>query len=269
MIVNSSRIWTTTRRSAELAMVAVFLICPLVPSAASATIEKIQRRGVLEVCVNPDAMPFSSAFNGANGLQIDLANAVARELGVSATFSWVQFRFQAKYTRCDAYMGVGVLPGEDGGPVKKTHPFLKFETILVSRPGMKLTNLEALDGLKVGVQSGSLAHVTLLKRTVDTRVSFTREADMLAAILDGRLDAGFVSNVSLNWFLKNHPQAKLAEWPASIAQDPTGYPIAVGLRKTDEASVERINKIIAKLEETGELERIFSKYGLEKLILRN
>ena len=92
---------------------------------------------------------------------------------------------------------------------------------------------------------------------------------MLAAISDGRLDAGFVSNVSLNWFLKNHPQAKFAEWPASIAQDPTGYPIAVGLRKTDAASVERFNKIITKLEDTGELERIFSKYGLEKLILKN
>ncbi len=235
--------------------------------AFAATIEKIERRGILEVCVNPDAMPYSTAFDGEKGLHIDMANAFAKELGVSTRFSWVQFRYQAKYTRCDAYMGVGIFKGEeDDGPVKKTQAIFDYETVLVSRPDTKLDTLDALNGQKIGVQSGSLAHVTLLDRPVDTRVSFIRENEMLDAIRDGRLDGGFVSNVSLAWYRKNHPDAKLAEWPASIAQKPTGYPIGVGLRRVDAATVKRFNEIIDKLRASGELAKIFGNYGMEKLV---
>lgn len=254
------------RMTMTLALAAPVLLAFAAPQVKAATIEKIERRGKLEVCLNPDAMPYSTAFDGEKGLHIDLANAIARELGVSTLFSWVQFRFQAKYTHCDAFMGVGVLPGEDDGPTKKTKPIFDFDTLLVSRPGLQLDTLEALDGRKIAVQTGSLAHVTLLDRPVDVRVSYIREEVMLAAIADGTLDAGFVSNVGLNWYLKNNPKAEFKIWPATIAQDKTGYPIAIGLRRADKATLDRFNEILDKLAATGEMARIFDKYGLAGLL---
>lgn len=257
------------RRTRSLARLAIgwALIAAGTTAAVSAPIKSIERRGILEVCLNPDAMPFSTAVEGPRGLHVDLANAIAREIGVSASFSWIQFRFQAKYTRCDAYMGVGVLPGEDDSPVKKTKPFLKFETVLVSRPGVKLDTLEALDGKKIALQSGSLAHVKLLDRPVDVRVAFTREDELLAAVADGRLDGGFVSNFGLQWFLKRHPEAHFETWSVAPFQDRAGYPIAIGLRKADKETVERFETIIGKLRESGELARIFAAYGMADLLM--
>lgn len=233
--------------------------------SAAANIASIERRGVLEVCLNPDAMPFSTADEGPRGLHVDLANAIAQELGVRASFSWIQFRYQAKYTRCDAYMGVGVLPGEDDGPVKKTKPFMRFETVLVSQPGVTLDTLQSLDGKKIGLQSGSLAHVKLLDRPVDVHVSFTHEDDLLAAISDGRLDGGFVSNFALHWYLKRHHDVRFATWPVDEFQSPSGYPIAIGLRKADKATVERFELALQKLRESGELGRLLEEYGMRNL----
>ena len=234
--------------------------------AAAASIDRIQKRGVLEVCVNPDAMPFSSIQDGEHGLHIDLAKAFARELGVSAKFSWVNYRYQAKYTQCDAFMGVGVLGGEDDGPVKKTKPFLRYETVLATRPDQKITALENLDGLRVATQSGSLAHVTMLNRPIDVRVSLLDDTKILDAVDKGEIDVGVVSNFGLGWYLKTHPDKSFSRSPASIVQTKTGYMIAVGMRKADAHTLELANAAIDRLIASGEMKKIFEAYGLEDVI---
>jgi ABC-type amino acid transport substrate-binding protein len=236
--------------------------------ASSASIDRIQKRGVLEVCVNPNAMPFSKLGGGESGLHLDLANAFARELGVSAKFSWVQYRFQAKYTKCDAFMGIGVLGGEDDGPVKKTKPFLRYETVLVTKAGKSITKLEDLDGLRVALQSGSLAHVTLLNRPVDVRVSLLNDSTILDAVDSGEIDVGVVSNIGLEWYLKNNPDKSFARSSASVVQKVTGYPMAAGMRKADSKTMSEVNSIIDRLIASGEMQKIMAKYGLETALIK-
>lgn len=235
--------------------------------AAAASIDRIQKRGVLEVCVNPDAMPFSRLQDGESGLHLDLAKAFARELGVSAKFSWVSFRYQAKYTQCDAFMGVGVLGGKDDGPVKKTKPFFRYETVLATRPDKKITKLEDLDGLRVATQTGSLAHVTMLKRPIDIRVSLLDDTRILDAIDKGEIDVGVVSNIGLGWYLKTHPDKSFARSSASVVQDRTGYPIAVGMRRANDETLELANAALDRLIASGEMKKIFEPYGLEEALV--
>ena len=236
------------------------------PSANAAPMEYILKRGVFEVCASPDAMPFSQMrpSGGGIGLHIDLGEALARELGVGAKFSFVNFQYEAKHTSCDAFMSVGVLDGEqEKGPVKRTVPIIQYDTLMITKPERTITKIEDLDGLKIATQSGSLAHVTLLKRPVDVRVSLLHEDDLLNALDRGDIDVGIVTNIGYYWFLKNNPSKAFRAQPASIVQTPTAYPIAIGLRKPDDKTLALTNAAIARLQASGEMLTIFTKYGIE------
>lgn len=251
----------------NLAILLALAVACSTNAAVAASIDRIQKRGVLEVCVNPDAMPFSSIEKGESGLHIDVAKAFARELGVSTKFSWVNYRYQAKYTQCDAFMGVGVLGGEDDGPVKKTKPFFRFENVLATRPDKKISKLDNLDGLRVATQSGSLAHVTMLNRPIDIRVSLLNDTKILDAVDKGDIDVGVVSNIGLGWYLKTHPDKSFGQSPASIVQEMTGYPLAVGMRKADANTLGLANAAIDRLLASGEMKKIFEAYGLEEAVM--
>jgi len=252
-------------RTLSRAMLAVTFLMTIASctGVGAAPLSLIERRGTLKVCVNPDAMPFSSVLDGEQGLHIDLARMFAQELGVRPEFNWVQFRFQAKYKHCDAIMGVGIFPTTEPGHLKTTEPLFQLETVLVSKGGRKLAELKDLDGLRVATQSGSLAHVALLKRPVDVRVSLIHDEDVLDAVAKGDVDVGVVSNVALGWYLKRHPDADLEARSASVVQDVTGYPMAVGLRQADAATIKEFNSVIERLKASGKLAAVLSNYGLK------
>ena len=53
------------------------------------------------LCANPNALPFSAKDAGRHGLQLELAKALADQLGVSLEIGWVVFPFQANRVDCD------------------------------------------------------------------------------------------------------------------------------------------------------------------------
>lgn len=236
--------------------------------AVSETFEKIKSRGVFEVCLSPKSMPLSTVFDGEKGVHVDLSKALARELGVSARFGWIQFRYQAKYTECDAFVGVGIIPGvKDEGRLKKSKPFMQFDTLMVTNPGKTISNLSELDGLTVATQSGSLSHAAIVTKTKATaRLGFTDEEDLLANVADGSVDVGIVTNIGYAWYLHKNPDAKFNVQPAKIFQDITGYAMAIGLRNSDEAAVVAVNDALDRLKSSGEMCKIFTKYGLQSTL---
>jgi len=69
-------------------IVGVFAAAGLVVTTArSGTIEDIKRAGALNVCANPDALPFSSDSNAPPGIHIELAKMLATQLDVSMQIS--------------------------------------------------------------------------------------------------------------------------------------------------------------------------------------
>ena len=229
--------------------------------ARAGTIEDIKRAGALNVCVNPDALPFSSDSNTPPGMHIELAKMLAMQLGVGLQLSWVHLRREAKYTDCDAFMDEPVFAGSEG-PIKRTTAYMNFETLAVTKPGRRLDTLEDLNGLRVAMPAASLAHKVLADRPVDIAVSYIRERDILEAVSAGRVDVGLVSNVGFAWYKKLHPNVALESYSTKFIHEMNGYPIAVGLRKTNAQTVEIVNTAMQQLRERGALEQLFAKYGL-------
>ena len=57
--------------------------------AIARSLDAIHARGRLTVCANPDALPFSSKNGDRRGFQLELGEALAKELGVSLEVGWV------------------------------------------------------------------------------------------------------------------------------------------------------------------------------------
>jgi ABC-type amino acid transport substrate-binding protein len=253
---------------------AFFILAPLATGVAmqtqpveAAPLDKIMNRGVFEVCVSPGAEPYSelSKTGSPHGFHIDLGGALARELGVEPKFRFINFNFEARHTSCDAFMSAGVFEGKSEGRTRKSEPYLLFDTLLVTKPDRNIKSLDDLNGLRVAVQMGSLAHVTLLGRPVDIRVSMTRENDLLSALARDEIDAGVVTNIGYYWYLRNNPKSAFKAQTASILQTPTGYPIAIALRNADDKAVTAVNAAIQRLKQTGELLSIMKSWGLENV----
>lgn len=250
----------------QVLSVILMVLLPLagIASVQAATLEKIQQKKSFRICVNRHALPFSESDGFLPGAHIEMAELVARELGVPLDISWVTFRYRAKYTKCDAFMGVAVL-GDDEGFVKKTNPYLHVKMYVVYKPGLKIKSLDDLDGLKIATPSASLAHSILVKRPqVELFVSMAEDKKMLDAVVSGRVDAAIVANTGIGWYKKLNPDVNLEIESAEFIHSFNGYPMAIGFRKADEKIVSRGNDILKKITESGELQKIFYKYGLDQ-----
>ena len=65
---------------------------------------------MIALCAAPNALPFASKRGERRGTQIDLAEAIAKRLGVALQLDWVVFRSQYVAVDCDLVMDVIVEP---------------------------------------------------------------------------------------------------------------------------------------------------------------
>ena len=65
-------------------IVAVFFANAAAPDVARARpLDSIRSRGILMVCANPNALPFSSKTGDRRGFELELGEALANQLGVN------------------------------------------------------------------------------------------------------------------------------------------------------------------------------------------
>ena len=91
------------------ALLVLTLMCSTFASAQDSRLDTVQKSGVLRVCTPGDYKPFSLAKPDATyeGLDVDLANGMAKSLGVQATFvktSWPKL-MDDFIDKCDLAVG--------------------------------------------------------------------------------------------------------------------------------------------------------------------
>src|SRR6266511_1924432 len=99
------------------ACIALVMACLLASGVHAASLTDLRERGWLRVCAHPDALPFSSQDRNQPGFQLEIADAIAKILGVRVIPEWIVFTRHARRAECDAVIG-GVVPltGEQKGP---------------------------------------------------------------------------------------------------------------------------------------------------------
>jgi len=242
--------------------------------ALAGRLARIEAAGELRVCIWPDYYSISyrnPKTRQLSGIDIDLAQALSRELGVKLRF--VDSSFPALVDnlvrdRCDVAMhAIGVTPQRQA-QLAFTKPYLRSDIYAIAPKGQAAVKTWAdLDkpGHVIAVQEGTVMEPVMqaqLKQARLLRVKppMTRENE----VESGRADA----------FMTDYPYSRrmvdLTDWARVVAPPQrfhlTDYAWAVA--PGDEAWLTRLNRFIDTLRQDGRLQQAAREHNLEPIVVQ-
>jgi polar amino acid transport system substrate-binding protein len=227
----------------------------------AASLAEVKSGTGLHLCANPEALPFSGQDPAAPGIQLEVAEAVARALGTKWRVSWVFGPRAARLAGCEVFMSAMASP-DSRGPMRLTQPY--FGTgyvLLLPRATNGVKTFEDLKGGKIGVQVQSVAQWVLTKRGLTTTPSLTNE-EIIQQVLTGEAEAGAVPAAQAAWYLKQHPGAPLQTAEVYVSDPELRWNVAVGLRNADQALADAVTQALQELVRNGTIASTFAKYGV-------
>jgi len=252
------------RACAWLGAVAVGSSALLANETQARTFSEIQARGLIELCANPEALPYASRSGEQPGFQIELARALAQGLGVQLQVDWTYTARRANQVNCDIVMDAFSDPEVHEGRLKLSIPYQKTGVALALAPGIPV--VQSFDDLhpdqKVGVMVNSVASVVLGKKGLAIS-PYSFEADMIEDLLSGQIQAAAISPATVAYYNYTHPGRQLGLVYAYDGEPELGWTVSVGMRKADKALVDAINPVLSGLLSDGTVDRIYAKYGVK------
>ena len=205
---------------------------------------------------------FVDANNKIMGFDVDLANALCKEMNATCTFTNQAFDSlipSLKFRRFDAVMaGMDITP-EREKQVLFSKPYYENSALFISQKG-KAADVAALKGKRVGVQNGTTHQKYLTdKRSDITTVPYDSYQNAILDLKNGRIDAVFGDTAVVNeWLKQNQNLAAVGEKVTDKAYFGTGLGIAV--RQGNSALQEKFNSALDKVKADGTWKTIYNKW---------
>jgi len=242
-----------------LMVVAIGLTSP----ADARSLDAIRESGVLGLCAHPNSLPFASKAGDPPGFQVELGQALARELSVSLRLDWIITQYQIRSANCDIVLDV-IADREAQGEtnLRISKPYYRTGVVLAVPTASQLTSFRGLDDhIKVGVQVGSTAAMIIGQRHVPTS-TFGFEVDSLDALTNHEIDAAAVTPAAAGYFNLTHPDKTVRILDRDESEADLNWNVAVGMVRPDDALRAAIDAALAKLRDDGTVERIYGRYGV-------
>jgi polar amino acid transport system substrate-binding protein len=250
-------------RAAFLALAAVLWGAGLAAPASARALADIKSSGTIALCAHPNSLPFASKNGRVHGFQVDLAEALAHQLGVTLTREWIITRYDLFRAPCDIVMDSIADPeaqADSGLQISK--PYRRSGVVLALRAGDRTRSLDELGGRKVGVLTSSIAAMTLNKRGIDT-VPGLFEDEILTMLVKGEIGAAAVTPTSAGYFNLRHPGARLRLVAVFDGDPDLSWNVAVGMRRPDPELRQAIDAALARLLADGTIKRVYARYGIQ------
>lgn len=258
------------RAAAALAIVAAAAVVAVAPAGAARTARNIT------FCSDTTYPPMESLQGGkAVGADIDIANALVKTFGATATFKTTVFdaiipALRAK--KCDAIISSLTNTPERAKQVDFANYVTVGMSIMVKKGNPKhISGLNSLAGLTVAVQTSTTEgdvlkqlNATLKKqgkKTVTVK-SFPADTNAAAALLAGKVDAYFADATPVLYYIKKSG-GKFEAAGKQIQAAPEG----IATRKGDPLG-KQFKTAIAKLYANGTMQKILAKWGLSAFALK-
>ncbi|MFO0754429.1 MAG: ABC transporter substrate-binding protein/permease [Thermodesulfovibrionales bacterium] len=240
--------------------------CALAPCLhAGSGVGEVRKRGYLLWGVDveggaPYAFPDPGDSSKLIGFEVDLAGAIARELGVTARpvqNAWDSLIPALERGDFDIAMnGIEITPQRAGRVLFSRPYYIYTEQLVVRKEESAITGLGQLKGRRVGTLSGTVAQTMLEKiGGVEVRI-YSGQVEPYEDLAIGRIDAVLLDLPIAAYYARPNPKLRYAGEPVGEGF----YGIAV--RKGGEELRDRIDAILATLLKSGELRRIYEKWGL-------
>lgn len=243
--------------------------------AAAELPDRIKKAGKVVIATQPNYPPIAykdPATNQLTGFDIDLGEAIAKELGVKVEWqetAFAQMISSLQTARVDMAMaGMSDLPARrevvDFVDYMKTGP--QFFTT-TARAG-ELKTLDDLCGKKVGASRStnwpgqmeelSKTLCTGKGRPAMTVVGTEGSVDARTQLKSGRLDAAVQGSETLPYFQKQEPNT-IVLIGAPISEGLSGIPVL----KTEAQLRDAVKEALDRLQAKGVYDQILAKYGLQ------
>ena len=235
----------------------------LINPAQARTLDTIRSVGALGLCAHPNSLPFASKAGDPPGFQVELGQALARELGVSLRLDWIITKYQMRSAGCDIVLDViADREAQSETNLRISKPYYRTGVALAVPLTSKLTSFKSLDEhTKVGVQVGSMAAMILSQRHVPTS-TFGFEVDSLEALANHEIDAAAVTPTVAGYFNLTHPDNAVRILGLDESEANLNWNVAVGMVRPDEKLRDAIEAAMERLRADGTVDRIYRRYGV-------
>jgi polar amino acid transport system substrate-binding protein len=262
------------KRLPRIDQLIVFLtaICLLLASCQEAdrSWERVSESGVLRVGLDPTFPPFEVADEqGLRGLDVDLAHALAEDLGLKPEF--VHFGYDGLYDalatgQVDVLISALVVVPERTRDFAYSQSYFNAgEILIVPQSEQTLTGMEDLNGRILAVELGALGHVEATawaRQLPDLTVQTYDSVDAaLNAVATEEADAGLVDAVNGRLYLAQQAAAPPDQNFLNRLPEPvTVEPYALVVRIDDQMLLEKLDQSLGKLITSSQLEIIVKRW---------
>ena len=215
----------------------------------------------LSVCTNTPYKPFEYEENGTIiGLDADIANAIASDLGVKAQLTSISFEGLDSGTglvtgQCDiALAGIGVTD-ERKSKMEFTTVYFDDNLAILVPKGSSITSAADLKGVSVGAQQATSGE-SYAKENGAEVIQYEDTSLMFSALKTGQIKAVAANLSVVSEALTNNPDSfKIAYQDSDNTEQ-----IAAAVSSNNKALLTKANATITKLKENGELDKMKAKW---------
>ncbi|SFN92583.1 amino acid ABC transporter substrate-binding protein, PAAT family [Formivibrio citricus] len=264
---------TWRARLLQVCLSGLMLACALPAAAESSRLERVLATGSLRVCIWPEYYGITYRHpmtRVLSGIDIDLAHALASDLGVKPAFvdsNFTRVIDDVTQDRCDiAMFAIGILPHR-AEKLRFSQPYLQSDIYAITtRSNRRIKTWQDIDkpGVIVAVAKGTLHEPVMKERLKQAALLVvappgTREQE----VESGRADVFMTDYPYSRRMLETTDWARLIE-PASTFHL-TSYAYAV--QKGDDTWYARIERFVQTIKQDGRLRQAARKNGLEPIVL--
>ncbi|OZS42711.1 arginine ABC transporter substrate-binding protein [Photobacterium sanguinicancri] len=209
---------------------------------------------------------YVDANNEIQGFDVDLANALCKEIDAKCSFHNQPFDSlipALKFRRYDAAISGIDITEQRQQQVSFTDAYYDNAAAFVALKG-KVADQAALEGKRIGVQNGSTHQSYLIdKMSGVTAVPYASYQDAFIDMQNGRIDSIFGDTaVVAEWFEKNDKLAFIGQPVTNAKYFGNGFGIAIN--KDNQALVTQLNQALKTVKNNGQYQAIFDKYFAKK-----
>ena len=254
------------RGAAPLTMAALVLGASALPPAAleaDGSFERVKSNGLV-VCGTDGLLPYSSSDEKVPGFEVEIARALAGDLGVKTKHQWVSWDGlipALTSNRCDAIINGLFITDERKKVIDFSIPYYgSGETILVRKDNTAIKGLDDLKGKKTGVLAGSVTVAELEKRGIGPLAIYPDQNTVIIELNNGRIDAAYLEAPSAAWAIQKDPSLNIKVVTEYVPDE--RFNAGVGLRKDDAELKQAIDKALERLVSSGKIATILGNYGV-------
>lgn len=223
-------------------------------STAESAVDKIKKAGKIVVGTSADYPPyeFHKQVNGKDtivGFDIDIANEIAKDLGVKLEIK--DMKFDGLLPALDTDNVDMVIAGMTPTPERQKNVdfskiyYTAFQTVVVrTNDKAALNSIDALKGKKVGVQKGSVQEGIAKDQMPGSEAkALSKISDEVLELKNNKVDAIIVEKPVASAYAEKNPDIIISD--IKLKQDESGSAVAV--KKGNSALTDAINKTLDRL----------------------